>query len=135
MKGLDTPVLLRLLRGEPRVCQYLRKLGPGELCTTTINLFELEAIARSDPAPGRERRLAALEALRRKLSVLPVDESAALAAAAEFARPGRHQLRTPTLLILGTLLAYRCTEWVTTKEAGFPATSELKLVLMPDGKH
>ena len=76
MKGIDTAVLLRLLRGDPKVRKLLLSLEGEELATTEWNLLELEALARSDASAGRERRRAALEKLRRRLTVIPIDERA-----------------------------------------------------------
>jgi predicted nucleic acid-binding protein len=131
MKGLDTPVLLGLLRGEPRMTALLRKLSGEELCTTTVNLFELETIARSDPAPGRDRRLAAVEQLRRKLTILPIDERSAGLAAVERSKASVGSGgAAPSWLILGALLAGRCSEWITTAGASFPSSGELKVVVV-----
>ncbi len=109
----------------------LRKLSGEELCTTTVNLFELEAIARSDPSPGRDRRLAAVEQLRRKLTILPIDErSAALAALERSKAPASTAGSSPSWLILGALLSGRCQEWITTAGASFPSSGELKVMVI-----
>jgi predicted nucleic acid-binding protein len=126
MKGLDTPVLLGLLRGESRVTSLLRKWEAEELCTTTINLFELETLARAGRVPGRERRLASLERLRRKLTILPVDEKSAKVAAQEAAKAEGSTASAPNWLILGALLTAGCSEWITTREARFPVAPGIK---------
>ncbi len=120
MKGLDTPALLALLEGRPETRSMLDDLGGEELCTTEVNLFELEAIARSGPSPGRARRLAALDRLRRKVTVLPVDERGARAAAA-IAAANRVVLSGSTWLVVGTLWASGAGEVLTTPSSGLPA--------------
>lgn len=132
LRGLDTPVLLALLRGEGRVSSYLRKWEAEELCTTVVNLFELETIARADRSPGRERRLAALERLRRKLTVLPVDERSARLGAQEAAKGDPASAPPGTWLILGALIAAGCSEWISTREARFPASADLRIVILGD---
>jgi predicted nucleic acid-binding protein len=126
VKALDTTVLLSFLRGSPSARAIIRSLSGEEIATTEVNLYELEAIARQDSGPGRERRLAALDRLRRKLTVLPVDESAV--------RAGLHHLRghsgrgaLPLVdLILGTLEANGCSEWITTRPLPRRRDSKLK---------
>lgn len=132
MKALDTPILLRLLRGDPRTAAFLRKISAEELATTTINLFELEVIARTDPSPGRERRLAALERLRRKLTILPVDETAAVEAANALGRVGPHSPNASACLIAGALVAGRCSEWITAKDVEFPTPSGVKVTVLSE---
>ena len=114
MKAFDTPVLLDLLRGAPSARRFVRSLGNEEIATTELNLWELGVLAIQDKTPGRERRLAALGRLRRKLLVLPIE-----------ARSVEAALRlTPTAsrsaLIRGTLEAHGCTEWVTVREVASP---------------
>ncbi|MCI4347251.1 MAG: type II toxin-antitoxin system VapC family toxin [Thermoplasmata archaeon] len=126
MKALDTGILLAFLRGSPGARAIVRSLAGEEIATTEVNLYELEAIARQDKAPGRERRLAALDRLRRKLTVLPVDEGAV--------RSGLHHLRghsahgaAPLVdMILGALEANGCSEWITTAPAPRRRQSKLK---------
>jgi predicted nucleic acid-binding protein len=130
VKGLDTPVLLGLLRGDPKVNALLRKWEGEELCTTSLNLFEVETIARRDRSAGRERRLASIERLRRKLTILPVDERAAQLAAIEASRTDQNGSASPSWLILGALLGGGCSEWATVREANFPQASDLKLAFL-----
>lgn len=119
MKALDTPVLMELLRGRPSARSILRSLHGEELATTEVNLFELEAIVAAGPPRGREHRRAALERLRRKLTVLPLDGRASAAAAALSA--GRLDAARPSeWLMLGTALAYGCSEWITTGPSRLP---------------
>jgi hypothetical protein len=113
MKGIDTPVLLELLRGSPAARAWVRGAGGEELATTEINFFELETLARLDRSPGRERRLAALDKLRRRLTVVPIDARASAAARAREAPPrGAPWI---SLLVLGALEAAGCSEIVTSE--------------------
>jgi predicted nucleic acid-binding protein len=116
MKALDTPVLLDVLRGVPAARQLVRSLTGEEVATTEINMFELGVLARSDRRPGFERRLAALERLRRKLTVLPVD-GAAIAAAAKLPL-AKGKVHSPlTQLLVATLESHGCAHWITVPEA------------------
>jgi predicted nucleic acid-binding protein len=112
MKALDTPVLLRLLRGDGGARQLVRKLHGEEIATTEWNLLELELLARWDPQPGREHRRAALEKLRRRLTVLPIDERSVEAVAALRGSSGPAS-SIALVAILGTLESRGCTEWFT----------------------
>ncbi len=129
MKGLDTPVLIKLLRGDPKVVAHLKKVRAEELCTTAINLFELEMVARNGPRNGREKRLAAVERLRRKLTVLAVDEGASRAAALASSTASGSSWSGLTALIVGALLSGGCKEWWTVREANFPTLASLKVTI------
>lgn len=76
MKGLDTPFLLGILDGSPSVKTVLRTLSGEELATTELNMVELAALAAHGGPRGRRERLQALERLRRRLTVLPIDRRA-----------------------------------------------------------
>ncbi|MCI4324302.1 MAG: PIN domain-containing protein [Thermoplasmata archaeon] len=119
MKGLDTPVLLEILAGGPSATKLLRGLAGEELCTTEANFFELETIARSDRGAALERRLAALERLRRGMTVLPLDERAGRAAAIR-SKGDPQGLPTDLWLVWGALEANGCTEWITSPSALVP---------------
>ncbi|MFI5417608.1 MAG: type II toxin-antitoxin system VapC family toxin [Candidatus Lutacidiplasmatales archaeon] len=126
MKALDTPVLLDLLTGHEHATKRVRSLESEELCTSEVNMFELESLARRGPPKGRDRRLATLERLRRKLTVLPVD-GRAVAAAALLAERGSEGVSASTLLMLGTITASGCQELITRKDHGLPAVEGLKM--------
>jgi predicted nucleic acid-binding protein len=119
MKGLDTPILLELLRGRPSLAPILKSLEGEELATTEVNVFELEAIARSGPRHGREHRRAALDRLRRKLTVLPID-GRAIQAAASLSTGRLHEAAASEWLMLGAASASGCSEWVTTASSRYP---------------
>lgn len=125
MKGLDTPVLLGLLEGAPRPRALIRSLSGQELATTEVNLFELELLARRDRSPGKLRRQQSLERLRRKLTVLSIDEEAARRAA-ELAASARQPASEGTWLCLGAAEAHGCSEWITSL-AGMPPASTTRL--------
>jgi predicted nucleic acid-binding protein len=118
MKVLDTPVLLGLLRGEPAARAYVRAQGAEELATTEIALWELACLARLDPSPGRDRRLAAVARLRRKLLVLPVD-AAASEASGRLPPPSRG-VPPLTLLSLAAAIGHGGTVFVTGNQVGLP---------------
>jgi predicted nucleic acid-binding protein len=122
MKGLDTPVLLALLEGAPKARALVRALAGEELATTEVNLFEIELLGRRDKSPGKERRTQALERLRRKLTVLPIDEESSRKAAA-IAATARQAAPEGTWLSLGAAEAHGCSEWITTTSAMPPASS------------
>ncbi|MHB8352610.1 MAG: PIN domain-containing protein, partial [Thermoplasmata archaeon] len=111
MKGLDTPVLLDLLRGGSNARRLLKKIGSEEMATTELNLWELTQLACSDRTPGREARIAALERLRRRLTVLPIDVLA-LGAATRRSVRATGPPSTEDLMI-GSLEAHGGTEWIT----------------------
>lgn len=101
MKGLDTSILLGLLNGDPLVRTTLHRLREVELATTEANLLELALLASREKAERRHRR-SALQQLRNRLTVLPLD-----------ARGGERALRQlkdgqplPPPLVLGMLSAF-----------------------------
>ncbi|MGA7845893.1 MAG: PIN domain-containing protein [Thermoplasmata archaeon] len=122
MKGLDTPVLLGLLDGAPKPRALVRALAGEELATTEVNLFEIEVLGRRDKSPGKERRTQALERLRRKLTVLPIDEESTRRAAT-IAASARQTAPEGTWLCLGAAEAHGCSEWITTASGMPPASS------------
>ena len=123
MKCLDTPVLLEILAGRPSAKKLLEELAGEELGTTEVNLFELAACARSLGPSGLEKRLAALERLRRSLSVLPVDERSSRLTAARYRDQSTQAVSGSSWLIFGALEAYGCTEWITSRSSRFPTVS------------
>lgn len=125
MKGLDTPVLLALLEGAPKPRALVRALSGEELATTEVNLFEIELLGRRDRSPGKERRMQALERLRRKLTVLPVDEESTRRAAV-IAASARQAAPEGTWLCLGAAEAHGCSEWITSA-AGTPPPSAARI--------
>ena len=130
--GLDTPVLLALLEGEKAARQLLKRLEGEEICSTAASVFELEAVARAQGKAGLEHRLATLERLRRRLTVVPIDERAAAAAAVAWARDGTKSAgQGLSWMILGALEASGCTEFVTTLSAHLPRQSgTLKITIL-----
>jgi len=113
MKALDTPLLLELLRGRPGAKRLLPHLQGEELATTELNLYELEVIARSEGGRSREQRRATLAKLRRRLTVLPIDERAVRAGLGrDSAKVGRDP--PSVALMLGAAEAGGCEEWLTT---------------------
>ena len=132
MKALDTPILLEILRGKPGATALLRSLSGEELATTELNLFELEQIARSESPRGLEKRLAAIERLRRRITVLPIDERAV--ASASVLSKGGPAAQAPAMarLMVGAAGASGCSEWLTSRgfaPAGGLGKLKVKVVL------
>lgn len=109
MKGLDTSILLALLEGDPGTRKLVIRLRGVELATTTINLLELAYLAARGPSRSRVARRHALERLRRKLTVLPIDGRAVEEAGR---RLGKGSEKTPphVLAMLGAFEANGCDE-------------------------
>jgi len=76
MKGLDAGVLESILEGDPAAKELLRRLRGLEVATTELTILELTAVAHQAPARVRTSRLASIEKLRHKLTVLPIDSRA-----------------------------------------------------------
>jgi predicted nucleic acid-binding protein len=107
MKGLDTGALAGVLQGEAFAKELMRDLRGREVATTELTMMELLLMANRGPSRGRAAHRAAVERLRRKISVLPIDARAV----AEAAHRGRGNVRGPELLRLaewGALEAYGC---------------------------
>lgn len=118
MKALDTPALLAILEGRREARWILDELEGEEVCTTEINLFELQASVLADKRSERTRRMLALDRLRRRISIFPLDEKSTRAAAHLWAE--RKAVSVPLgALILGTLEAYGATELLTTEAGRF----------------
>ena len=131
MKALDTPILLGLLRGSAGARQLVRSLAGKEIATTEINLFELELLARADRSPGLERRLAALDRLRRKISVIPVDERAVRHSFGRERAGATRSYWSPGQLILGALAGSGCDEVFTGAKGGVRAgASKVKVTVI-----
>lgn len=112
MKALDTGVLLALLEGSTKARDLVRKLRGSELATTEANLLELTLLAGGPPAKSRGARLAALEKLRQRLTVLPIDARAIHAASSGW-RPEGKGSAWSTVAMLGALEAAGCEELLT----------------------
>jgi len=118
MKGLDTPVLLALLEGNPRAVARVRKWRGEELATTEANLLEMAAIAARSPARHRTARLTALGRLRRRLTVLPIGSQAVEEASRHLAaHPGDGSLLS--VVIAAAFEAGGCDEILTDEPAQF----------------
>ena len=112
MKGLDTPALLAILRGERGARELLRRLRGHEIATTELNLLQLELLAAGVPARARAARRLALDRLRRKLTVLPID-ARAVGEAARHLSPKDRSAGSTELGVLGALEANGCDEFYT----------------------
>jgi predicted nucleic acid-binding protein len=112
MRALDTGVLLALLEGSSRARDQVRKLRGIELATTEVNLLELAYLASAGTSKGRSGRLAALEKLRQRLTVLPIDPRSTRAAAERVVRQPE-KLAPNVAAMLGALEAAGCEELLT----------------------
>ncbi|MFZ0892759.1 MAG: PIN domain-containing protein [Thermoplasmata archaeon] len=101
MKALDTSALLALLEGDRGAKGLLQRLRGVEVATTEINLLELGYAAAKGPVRDRVARRAILTRLRRKLTVLPLDDKAVEEANTRLAKgAGMPPLRLAMLSIL-----------------------------------
>ena len=112
MKALDTGVLLALLEGSVRARDKLRSLRGEELATTEANLLELAYIAAIGPSKSRTARVAALERLRQRLTVLPIDGRSVREATARVTNGG-DKLSPTVSAMFGALRAAGCDELLT----------------------
>lgn len=112
MKALDTGLLLALLEGSAKARELVRRLRGVELATTEANLLELAYFASSGSQRGRSSRLAALERLRQRLTVLPLDARSIAGASVRIARHAERV--SPTVgAMMGALSAAGCEELLT----------------------
>lgn len=122
MKCIDTPLLLDLLLGRPSARRWLKgaSVTEGELATTEYNMTELALEAHSQKGSPLHR-VAALENLRRELTVLPVDrESYRTLSVLLRKNPGR-TANLPGTLVAATALAHGSTHLWTDKKRALPA--------------
>ncbi|MGP8073005.1 MAG: PIN domain-containing protein [Thermoplasmata archaeon] len=76
MKALDSGVLRGILEADPGSKELLRRLRGVEVATTERAMLELSLLAQRSPAKLHVARRTAVERLRRKLTVLPIDARA-----------------------------------------------------------
>lgn len=119
MKALDTPVLLGLLHGTPAVKTLIKSLSGEELATTEANLLELTALAARAPKEARADRMRALERLRRRLTVLPIDRQAGLQVASRLTSE-ESASRLLVWAMYGALEAHGCAELITDSKGSLP---------------
>jgi predicted nucleic acid-binding protein len=112
VKALDTGVLLALLEGSSRARDLMRKLRGTELATTEANLLELGYLAGRATHRETALRLAAIERLRQRLTVLPLGERGVHEATVRLARSGG-RLAPSVVAMLGTLESAGCDELLT----------------------
>jgi PIN domain len=112
MKALDTGVLVGILEGHAVARELLRRLRGVEVATTEVSMLELTLRARRGPVRGHAARLASVERLRRKLTVLPIG-SQAVAEATRRGSAGLHGEELLRLVEWGALEANGCDELFT----------------------
>lgn len=89
VKGVDSGVLRLLLEGDPQSKELLRQWRGVEIATTEATMLGLSADALDAPARLHASRRTALERLRRKITVLPIDRRAVTEASRRLTRPSR----------------------------------------------
>jgi predicted nucleic acid-binding protein len=131
MKGLDTSALLALLEGDLSVRDLLRRLRGVEFATTEANLLELTVIAHRGSTRSRRPRRDALERLRKKITVLPIDSRAVEQVDRHLQREGA--VPPPLFLaMLGSLEAAGCDELFTREPV--PGAGKWKLRITRIGR-
>jgi predicted nucleic acid-binding protein len=109
MKALDTTVILALLEGDRSAKELLRRLRGVEVATTEANLLELAYLASWGSARTRVHRREVLDLLRRKLTVLPIEQRA-VSEAERCILKGDHPSSPLLAGMLGALEAAGCDE-------------------------
>ncbi len=112
MKAVDTSVLLALLEGDGALREFLKRQRGIEIATTEANLLELSYVAAHGEGRGRAARREALDRLRRKITVLPMDARAVEHAARRLGKEGP-RLSPLVLAMLSTLEVGGCEELFT----------------------
>jgi len=126
MKALDTAVLLALLEGDRSAKDLVRKLRGVEVATTEANLLELAFLAGHGPLRTRGRRREALDRLRRKLTVLPIDSRAVFESEPAILR-GRPPSSPLIAGMLGALETAGCDELFTQNPADLTGRWRFKI--------
>jgi len=81
VKALDAGALRGVLEADPGSRELLRRLRGVEVATTERAMLELSVLARRSPSKAQVARRTAVDRLRRKLTVLPIDARAIAEAA------------------------------------------------------
>lgn len=129
MKALDTGFLLALLDGSTKAREQLRKLRGHEIATTEANLLELSYLAAAASPRGRTARLAALEKLRQRLTVLPLDGRATHEASERVSKLPEKVAPTVAMMA-GALEAAGCEELITDDPRPIPGDWSFRVRLL-----
>jgi predicted nucleic acid-binding protein len=127
MKAFDTSVLLALLEGDKAVLALVRRLRGVEVATTEANLLELSYLAARGAVRARVHRMEALERLRRRLTVLPID-SRAIEHASRYLGRGAEKLPPLTTAMLGALEGGGCDELFTCESPLFAGPWRIRVL-------
>ncbi|MFZ1024437.1 MAG: PIN domain-containing protein [Thermoplasmata archaeon] len=127
MKALDTSALLALLSGDRAAKDLLHRVRGVEVATTEINLLELGYAAARGPVRHRGPRRATLSRLRRKLTVLPLDDKAVEEASGRLAR-GATGVPPLRLAMLSILEVNGCEELLSSEVSPLPGKWRFKRV-------
>jgi len=131
MKALDTPVLLSILEGEAAARTLLRRVRGVEIATSEINLLELSLVSTFGGPKHRVARSKAIDRLRSRLTVLPIDQAGYREASARLSsRSGKTSPLAP-LAALGAFEAYACDELFTTNPSEIPGKWKFKVTKYP----
>lgn len=129
MRCLDTPLLEDLLTGRARAKRWLQESSKweGEVAATEASFIEL-AVTAARMGRGVERRLAALQTLRRELTVLPLDEPS-VRASLQLVSRSKGKLSEFPVMVAGTALSKGVTHLLTDRRRSFPRDlAPMKLV-------
>jgi len=113
MKALDTSALIAIFEGGSPGRALLRRLKGIEVVTSELNLLELVMISAQTGERGRPRRLAQIDRLRRKLTVLPIDAAGIREATSRVSAQGGGSLNPVAVATLGAFEAAGCDELFT----------------------
>ena len=112
MKAVDSGALTGILEGDSRMRVMFHRLRGVEIATTEISMIELSVRAHQASSKNRAARLRTLEKLRRKITVLPVDDRAGLEASRRIGK--REQVTQPYRIAeLAALEVNQCDELFT----------------------
>ena len=129
MIGVDSDVMIDVLKNNQNVIRKLSELPPDELCTSEIVVYEVlyGIFASQNPEPRLKQFKALLDTFA---YVFPVDRKSSLKSAeiaAKLTKSGKmtgHQ----DALIAGSLMANGCKKFVTGNAKNFRNISELEVI-------
>lgn len=127
MKALDTSALLALLHEGKGTRELVRRLRGIEVVTTELNLLELHSLVMRAPPKSRAGRRAAIDRLRRSLTVLPYDGQSADRLSRRAARESWGGVPPLLLGTLAILEANGCEELITVDPGAIPGKWQFRV--------
>ena len=124
---LDTNTLIYYFKNQGQVAQRLAAISPQEIIVSTIVLFELQVGIAKSTSPAK--RIQQLQQFLSRVSLVPFDRDAALAAATIRAQLEQHGMPIGPIdvLIAGVAIARQAT--IVTRNVGeFSRVSGLSIV-------